>query len=226
MAITAGLFGDRGRKRAEKLGIDPNRLPPGQSPTEKFPVLTVGPTVQLPREQWSLSVYGAVDEPYAVRFDELTAMEQTTVETDIHCVTRWSKFDTTGVGVKASDLLERARVHADATHVLVHAHGGYSTNLPLNDLLLANVIVTHTFDGAPLEADHGGPVRLLVPHLYLWKSAKWVQSLEVRTSDELGFWERNGYHHRGDPWAEERRSVPEYVARQMRRDARERGIDG
>ncbi len=226
MAITSSLFGDRGKKRAEKLGIDPNRLPPGQSPTEKFPVLTVGPTVQVPRERWSLRIYGEVAQPLQVGFDELLAMAQTTVETDIHCVTRWSKFDTTWEGVRVADLLERAQVTDAATHVLVHAHGGYTTNLPLADLLLSDVLVTHTFDGAPLEADHGGPVRLLVPHLYLWKSAKWVQSLEVRTSDELGFWERNGYHHRGDPWAEERRSVPEYVARQMRRDARERGIGG
>jgi DMSO/TMAO reductase YedYZ molybdopterin-dependent catalytic subunit len=216
MAITSRIYTERGKRRAAKLGIPADRLPPGQSPTLKFPVLTVGPTPEVPPERWSLSVYGEVSQPYGLKLGELLALEQTTITTDLHCVTRWSKFDSVWTGVRVRDILERAQPHAEASHVLIHSYGGYSTNLPLEDLLGDNVLVAHRYDNAPLPHEHGGPVRLLVPHLYLWKSAKWVQSLEMRSSDELGFWERNGYHHRGDPWKEERRSVGEYVARMRR----------
>lgn len=204
MAITARMWGDRGKKRAEKLGVDPERLPPGQSPTEKWPVLTVGPTQHVAREDWALAFYGEVDAPFALRYDELLALPQAELTRDIHCVTRWSRFDVPWKGVRVRDLLDRAQVRPNATHALVHAYGGYATNLPLDDLLRDDVLIAHEADGKPLEPDHGGPVRLLVPHLYLWKSAKWVQSIELLEGDEAGFWERNGYHHRGDPFAEER----------------------
>ena len=142
---------------------------------------------------------------------------QTVWSGDIHCVTRWSKFgmDWRGVDVKA--LIERARPTAEASHLMAHCYGGYTTNLPLTDVLEHPALIAHEADGAPLAPDHGGPARLLVPHLYLWKSAKWIQRLEIMEGDELGFWERNGYHHRGDPWREERYSVDDYVARTLRR---------
>ena len=223
MPITPRAFGERGRRRAAKLGIDPARLPPGQSPTEKFPVLTLGATPRLDTATWSLSVHGLVAAPFALRWEELLALPQTALTTDLHCVTRWSTFDTTWVGVRVRDLLERAAPLPSATHVLVHAHGGYTTNLPLDALVGDDVLVAHTFDGRPLERDHGGPARLLVPRRYLWKSAKWVSGLELLDRDEPGLWERNGYHNDGDPWAEERHTADQWSVRQVRR--RLRGAD-
>lgn len=220
MPITPRAFGERGRRRAEKLGIDPARLPPGQSPTEKFPVLTIGATPRLDTATWSFSVHGLVASPFALRWEELLALPQTALTTDLHCVTRWSKFDTTWVGVRVSDLLERAVPAPSASHVLVHAHGGYTTNLPLDALTGDDVLVAHTFDGRPLERDHGGPARLLVPRRYLWKSAKWVSAIEVLDHDEPGLWERNGYHNDGDPWAEERHTTDQWSVRQVRRRLR------
>jgi DMSO/TMAO reductase YedYZ molybdopterin-dependent catalytic subunit len=214
------LFGDRGRKRAEKLGIDPARLPPGQSPTVKWPVLTVGPEPEVALEAWSLAVYGAVEEPYALRWDELQALPQARQVSDLHCVTRWSKFDVALEGVRVRDLLARARPAATATHALVHAYGGYSTNLPLAALRDEDVLIAHRAEGAPLAREHGGPARLVVPSRYLWKSAKWVQSIEVREGDEPGFWERNGYHNDGDPWLEQRTHADPLAFRTLRRRAR------
>jgi DMSO/TMAO reductase YedYZ molybdopterin-dependent catalytic subunit len=141
---------------------------------------------------------------------------------DIHCVTRWSKFGMHWRGVSVAALLERARPAPQAGHLMAHCYGGYTTNLPLADVLQRPALIAYEVDGAPLEPDHGGPARLLVPHLYLWKSAKWISRLEVLREDALGFWERNGYHHRGDPWREERYSVADYVARTLRREARAR----
>ena len=204
--ITAKVFGDRGRRRAEALGLDQMRLPPGQSPTLKFPVLSIGPTPRVDTATWALSIHGEADAPYALRWDELLALPQVQQTSDLHCVTRWSKFDTPWVGVRVRDLVERARPRASATHALVHAHGGYTTNLPLEALLDDDVLIAHTYDGRPLEPDHGGPARLLVPRRYLWKSAKWVSAIELLDHDEPGIWERNGYHNEGDPWTEQRRS--------------------
>ena len=135
------------------------------------------------------------------------ALEQVDVTCDIHCVTRWSKFDTRWRGVRVRTLLERARPRPGATHVMVHSHGGYTTNVPLDALLDDDVLVAHSFDGAPLEPDHGGPARLLVPSRYFWKSAKFVRALELMAGDRPGFWEDNGYHNDGDPWREQRHSV-------------------
>jgi DMSO/TMAO reductase YedYZ molybdopterin-dependent catalytic subunit len=222
MPITPRMFGDRGRRRAVSLGIDPDRLPPGQSPTVKWPVLTVGDTPQVTTAGWSLSVDGAVQEPYVLGWEALMAEPASDWSGDIHCVTRWSRFATNWRGVEVRALIERARPTGGASHLLAHCHGGYTTNLPLADVLDRPALVAYQADGAPLEADHGGPARLLVPHLYLWKSAKWIQRLEILDHDQLGFWERNGYHHRGDPWSEERYSVEDYVARAMRRNVRAR----
>jgi DMSO/TMAO reductase YedYZ molybdopterin-dependent catalytic subunit len=220
MPITSRIFGERGRRRAVKLGIDLARLPPGQSPTVKWPVLSIGPTPRVETSSWLLSIDGAVQKPYVVGWDALMSSPQVDWTGDIHCVTRWSKFGMRWRGVSVRDLLERAELQPDASHLMAHSYGGYTTNLPLADVLEHPAFIAHEVDGAPLDPDHGGPTRLLVPHLYLWKSAKWVHRLEVLDGDRLGFWEENGYHHRGDPWSEERHSVDEYVARARRRELR------
>ncbi len=222
MPITPRIFGERGRRRATSLGIEPDRLPPGQSPTLKWPVLSLGATPHVPRESWLLSLDGAVRHPYVLDWDAFQAVPQTEWHGDIHCVTRWSKFDMDWRGVSVSELIARAQPDPGATHLMAHCYGGYTTNMPLSDVLEHPAFIAHAADGRPLEPDHGGPARLLVPHLYLWKSAKWIQRLELMSEDRLGFWELNGYHHRGDPWREERYSVEDYVARTLRREARSR----
>jgi DMSO/TMAO reductase YedYZ molybdopterin-dependent catalytic subunit len=218
--MTSRLYSERGRRRAVKLGIDPDRLPPGQSPTEKWPVLTVGPTPCVDRDRWFLAVDGEVEAPFALRWEELMAMAQVDQVSDLHCVTRWSRFDMPLRGVRVRELLERARPTARASHALVHTHEGYTTNLPLAALLDDDVLIAHSADGRPLEPDHGGPARLLVPSRYLWKSAKWVNRIEVLDHDEPGFWERNGYHNDGDPWTEQRTHEDPLAFRALRRRAR------
>jgi len=225
MPITPRFFGERGKRRAVSLGIEPERLPPGQSPTVKWPVLSLGGTPRVSTEEWVLSIDGAVQAPYVLHWDEFLALADTTWSGDIHCVTRWSKFNMDWRGADVSALIARARPTPSASHLMAHCYGGYTTNLPLSDVLEHPALVAHEADGAPLQPDHGGPARLLVPHLYLWKSAKWIQRLEILSADELGFWEQNGYHHRGDPWEEERYSVDDYVARAMRRRVREAARD-
>ncbi|MHB1572268.1 MAG: sulfite oxidase-like oxidoreductase [Solirubrobacteraceae bacterium] len=220
MAITPRVFGERGRRRAASLGIDPSRVPPGQSPTVKWPVLSLGATPRVSTDQWLLSIDGAVRGPYVLDWEAFQSIAQAAWEGDIHCVTRWSRFDTRWRGVSVRELIERAGPTSEATHLLAHCYGGYTTNMPLSDVLDHPALIAYEADGEPLQADHGGPARLLVPHLYLWKSAKWIRRLELLDHDELGFWERNGYHHRGDPWREERYSVDEYVARATRRRIR------
>jgi DMSO/TMAO reductase YedYZ molybdopterin-dependent catalytic subunit len=220
MPITPKMFGDRGKRRAVHLGIDPDRLPPGQSPTVKWPVLTVGSTPDVATDQWFLSIDGAVEEPYVLNWQQLRGEAVTDWAGDIHCVTRWSKFGMNWRGVDVCALLERARPTADATHLLAHCYGGYTTNLPLSDVLEHPALIAYEADGEPLAPEHGGPARLFVPHLYLWKSAKWIQRLQLLDHDQLGFWERNGYHHRGDPWRQERYSVDDYVAKANRRELR------
>lgn len=205
---TAAEYGERGRRRARTLGIPSDRLPPGQSPTLKFPLLQIWRAPKMADDLWTLRIHGEVEAPYELDLDALRALPAVDLTTDIHCVTRWSKFDTRWTGVRVSDLLERARPTARATHVLVHGHDGYTTNLPLAALLDDDVLIAHAYDGAPLERDHGGPARLLVPERYFWKSAKWVSALELLDHDEPGIWERNGYHNDADPWTEQRRSAP------------------
>jgi DMSO/TMAO reductase YedYZ molybdopterin-dependent catalytic subunit len=226
MPITPRIFAERGRRRARALGIDPDKLPPGQSVTVKWPVLTVGPTPSVAPARWRLTVDGAAGAPFSLDWSELMDAPQLDWAGDIHCVTRWSKFGMSWRGVSVAELIARAAPKPGATHLMAHSYGGYTTNMPLSDVTEHPALIAHTVDGMPLEQDHGGPARLLVPHLYLWKSAKWIERLELLEGDELGFWERNGYHHRGDPWHQERYSVDEYVARTRRREVRAEFADG
>jgi len=194
--ITRG-FG--GRRRPE---VDPSRVPPGQYVVNDFPVLSAGPTPRTPLDEWSFEIAGAVDEPVSWSWEQFLALPQETFTIDIHCVTKWSKLGTTWTGVAIDTLLEDVATEADYT--LAWADGEYTTNVPLEDLVDGRAWVVHTFEGEPLEPEHGGPARLLVPHLYFWKSAKWVRGLELTLDDTPGFWEEAGYHIRGDPWREQR----------------------
>ena len=197
-------FFDRNRKEVEEKGFDPSRLPPGQYLTERFPVLHVGDVPTYAPGEWNLTIGGLVDNPFTLTFEELTALPSVTLTTDIHCVTKWSKFDTIWRGVKLKDLLNRAGIQSDATHVMGHAEYGYTANLPLEDALLDESMVVWEYEGEPIEPIHGGPVRLLVPNLYFWKSPKWLRGIELMNADKPGFWERNGYHMYGDPFREQR----------------------
>jgi DMSO/TMAO reductase YedYZ molybdopterin-dependent catalytic subunit len=197
-------FFERNRKELIAKGIDPARLPPGQYLTDRFPVLHVGDVPEYGPTDWDLTITGLVDRPFVVSLDELRAMPSVTLTFDIHCVTKWSKFDTTWKGVRVRDLLDPAGVQSGATHVIEHAEFGYTTNLPLADITSDEAIVAYEFEGEEIEPIHGGPVRIVVPHLYFWKSAKWVRALELSDKDKPGFWERNGYHMYGDPFKEQR----------------------
>jgi DMSO/TMAO reductase YedYZ molybdopterin-dependent catalytic subunit len=167
-------------------------------------VLHVGDVPSYEPGQWDLSVHGLVDHPFTIGLDELRAMPSVTLTFDIHCVTKWSKFDTSWTGVPVRDLLARAGVQKRATHVIEHAEFGYTTNIPLTDITTDQAIVAYAYEGEDIEPIHGGPVRIVVPHLYFWKSAKWVRELELIDRDRPGFWERNGYHMYGDPFREQR----------------------
>jgi DMSO/TMAO reductase YedYZ molybdopterin-dependent catalytic subunit len=189
--------GFHGRRRD-----DDGRLPPGQYLTDDFPVLSAGPTPQVPLDRWAFTVRTESGDRHAWSWPELTALPTETVTVDLHCVTRWSKLDTEWRGVSLDTLLEDVETAAD--FALVHSYGGYTTNLPLEDLLDGQAWVAFEYDGDALAAEHGGPARLLVPHLYLWKSAKWVRGIDLLLQDEPGFWEQLGYHDYGDPWREQR----------------------
>ena len=195
MVISRGF---RGRPPAE-----PERLPPGQYLTRDFPVLATGPTPIDAAEGWSLAIRGAVERPRAWTWEELLALPTETVTADIHCVTQWTKLDTTWTGVPLDALLAEAGPRG-ATHLLAHCAGGYTTNLALDDVTGGRAWIAHEYEGEPLSAPHGGPARLLVPHLYFWKSAKWIRELELLEAEQPGYWEVNGYHMRGDPWREQR----------------------
>ena len=185
-----------------RTDVDASRLPPGQYETRDFPVLSAGPTPHRSLDQWTFDIVGAVGEEHGWTWEEFQALPRETVTVDIHCVTKWSKFDTTWTGVNVDRLLEA--VNPTGAHVVAYCDGGYTTNLPLADVTGGKAWVAWDADGQALTADHGGPARLLVPHLYFWKSAKWVAGLRLLDHDEQGFWERNGYHDRGDPWKEQR----------------------
>ncbi len=187
--------------------LDPaigERIPPGQYRTEKFPVLHYGSVPRTDLATWDFKVWGEVDSPYALTWEQFKQLPRTTVATDIHCVTRWSKLDTTWEGVPIRAILELAQVRPTATHVVSHAEQGYTANLPLGVLDDDDVLLADTFDGQPLEPEHGYPLRLIVPKRYFWKSAKWIRGLEFLDHDQLGFWERYGYNNDADPWKEER----------------------
>jgi DMSO/TMAO reductase YedYZ molybdopterin-dependent catalytic subunit len=193
--------GFRGRSREPAAG---GRLPPGQYLERDFPVLSAGPTPQTPLAEWTFSITGEVDAPRQWTWDEFRALPTETVTRDIHCVTKWSKLDTVWEGVSVDTLLDGVRPAAG--YVLAVCDGGYTTNLPLADVTGGKAWVAFAFGGAPLEPAHGGPARLLVPHLYFWKSAKWVRGLRLTAEDTPGFWETYGYHMYGDPWREQRYS--------------------
>ncbi len=201
------------------------RLPPGQYVSEKWPVLTYGETPLIAPERWTLRIFGLVDTPVVLSWRELQALPRTEWTADFHCVTRFSTLDNHWSGFSTRDVLGRARVRPEAAHLLVHCYGGYTTNLPLEDFLAARSLLVDRHDGKPLPIDHGGALRLIVPHLYAWKSAKWVNGLELFAEDHRGFWEENGYHTYGDPWREERFSSQETrEAYQVRKRAKELGI--
>ena len=191
--------GFHGRRRDD---ADPDRIPPGQYLTPDFPVLSAGPTPHTPLDEWSLTIHGAVDEPVSWSWDEFRALPADTFTVDIHCVTKWSKLDTTWTGVSVDTLLEG--VATEAEFLTAWSDGDYTTNLALQDVSDGKAWVVYDYGGEPLDPEHGGPARLLVPHLYFWKSAKWLRGLALTTDDDPGFWESVGYHNYGDPWREQR----------------------
>ena len=180
------------------------RLPPGQHLVRDWPVLDLGVQPDVPADRWSLRVHGAVREATTLDWAAFQAMPQQDSVSDMHCVTTWSRFDNRWRGVMTADLLARVQPMAEAAFVVLHSHDGYTTNLPLADFAAGDALLATHWDGAPLSRAHGGPVRLIVPHLYLWKSAKWLARIEFATADRAGYWEERGYHMRGDPWTEER----------------------
>ncbi|MBX5469673.1 MAG: sulfite oxidase-like oxidoreductase [Thermoleophilaceae bacterium] len=196
MAFTRGFHG---RRRSD---VDPARLPPGQYETNAFPVLSAGPTPHTPLEEWSFAIGGALGEARSWTWEEFTALPSETVTADIHCVTKWSKLDTSWKGVPVDVLL--AGTEPRGRFAVAWCDGGYTTNLPLEDLTGGKAWVAYQYGGEPLAPEHGGPARLLVPRLYFWKSAKWLRGLNLADQDEPGFWESYGYHNRGDPWKEQR----------------------
>jgi DMSO/TMAO reductase YedYZ molybdopterin-dependent catalytic subunit len=197
MAIVSRGF--RGRRRDEGEG---ERLPPGQYIVRDFPVLSAGPTPHTPLEEWSFTVQGAVEPERTWTWEEIHELPTETVTRDIHCVTRWSKFDTTWEGVSIDTLLDGLDIRG--AYVTAYSDGGYTTNLEMESVTGGKAWVVWNFNGEPLEPEHGGPARMLVPHLYFWKSAKWVRGLRVMERDQMGFWEGLGYHNHGDPWREQR----------------------
>lgn len=195
MSVISRGFGGRGDAPNE-------RVPPGQDLTDGFPVLSAGPTPRIDTADWRLTVTAADGRTSSLTWNQLMSLGSEEVTVDIHCVTRWSKLDTTWRGVSVGSVL--AKLDSEANHALVHCYGGYTTNLPLKDLLDGKAWIAYEFEGEELKPEHGGPARLLVPHLYLWKSAKWVNGIELRFDDQPGFWETLGYHEYGDPWREQR----------------------
>jgi DMSO/TMAO reductase YedYZ molybdopterin-dependent catalytic subunit len=191
--------GFRGRRHEPE--VDASRVPPGQHVTDDFPVFSAGPTPHTPLEQWTFSIV-VDDQRTEWTWEQFRKLPSETVTVDIHCVSKWSKLDTVCEGVSLDTLL--AKVEHDAPHALAFCDGGYTTNLPVADLTDGKAWIAFAYDGEPLDAEHGGPARLLVPHVYFWKSAKWVRGLALRDEDEPGFWEAYGYHLYGDPWLEQR----------------------
>jgi len=198
------LFEGNDRKQQERKMKQEGRLPPGQSLTLKWPVLHYGSVPRFEPSTWDFRVSGLVENPIRLTWNEFNALPRVQRNSDFHCVTRWSRFDNRWDGVAVQELLGRSHPLPSASHVLVHAEQGFTANVPLADLDRVDVLLATHHDGEPLPADHGFPLRLIVPHLYAWKSVKWVRSLELLDHDQPGFWEQNGYHMYGDPWKEQR----------------------
>ena len=197
-------FLSRRREELAARGVDPSRVPPGQYTTDRFPVLHAGVTPSIELATWDFTVDGFVAEPVKWSYDDIRAMPSSTLTADIHWVTKWTKLDTTWEGVSVPELMSRVELRPEATHVVVRAEHGFTANLALEDFVREDNLFAYRYEGEELEPDHGWPLRLVVPHLYFWKSVKWVRGLTFLDHDEPGFWERNGYHMRGDPWAEQR----------------------
>ncbi len=204
--------------RIDARTADRMRLPPGQVVTQKWPVLHYGTVPRVDLVPWTFEVSGAVEHPFTLTWAQLQALPRQETLCDIHCVTRWSRYDNLFEGVPLRPLLDRAGVTPDCRYVLIHAEQGFTTNVPLEDLTREANLLALKHNGVDLDPEHGGPVRLLIPHLYFWKSAKWVRGLQFLEEDYPGFWEQNGYHMRGEPWAEERYGRPDYS--RMRRGPR------
>ena len=193
-----------GRRNQEEEMKKQGRLPPGQSLTTKFPVLTYGPNPKFDPTTWDFRVFGEVEEERRWSWDEFQQLPTVDVTTDIHCVTRWSKFDTTWTGVQFKHLAELVGMKPSTKYVIAHCDYGYTTNVPIEDMMRDDVLLTYKYEGELLDPDHGAPLRTLVPHLYFWKSAKFLRALEFSTVDKPGFWEKAGYHNYGDPFKEQR----------------------
>jgi DMSO/TMAO reductase YedYZ molybdopterin-dependent catalytic subunit len=198
------MFRSRALRKVEEAGYDAARLPPGQYLTEKWPVLHAGTVPKTDLATWDFRVFGEVEEPLRLTWDEFSALPTTEVTIDIHCVTRWSRFDTSFRGVHWRELAKLVRPQPSAHFVLAHAEQGFTANVPLSAIEDDEALLAYDADGEPLTPEHGWPLRLVVPHRYFWKSAKWLRSLELRSSDQPGFWERYGYHNDADYWKEQR----------------------
>lgn len=198
------LFENNERKDLERRMRDAGRLPPGQSATLKWPVLHIGSVPRFDPATWDFKIWGQVESPLRLNWKEFSALPAQDVTADMHCVTRWSRFDVLWRGVPARTVLDLVKLKPAAKYVQVHAEHGYTANVPLRDLLQPNCLLATHHDGQPLPGDHGYPLRLVVPHLYAWKSVKWVRGLELLAEDEAGYWERAGYHIYGDPFREQR----------------------
>jgi DMSO/TMAO reductase YedYZ molybdopterin-dependent catalytic subunit len=198
------VFRSRAERKVEEAGYDPARLPPGQYLTEKWPVLHAGTVPQTDLSTWDFRVYGEVENPVTLSWDEFTALQSREITTDIHCVTRWSRFDTSFKGVHWSELAKLVRPKPSARFVVGHAEQDFTVNVPLSALEEPDALLAYAADGEPLTPEHGWPLRLVIPKRYFWKSAKWLRGLELLAHDEPGFWERLGYHNEADYWKEER----------------------
>ena len=198
------LFRSKAEDKVREAGYDPARLPPGQYLTEKWPVLHAGDVPKVELAMWDLRIYGEVEEPVTLTFEQLTHLPATEITTDIHCVTRWSRFDAKFKGVHWRELAALCKPKPSAQFVVAHAEQGFTSNVPLAALEDEHALVVYEADGAPLTPDHGWPVRLFIPSKYFWKSAKWLRGIELSAVDMPGFWERYGYNNSADYWQEER----------------------
>jgi DMSO/TMAO reductase YedYZ molybdopterin-dependent catalytic subunit len=181
------------------------KMPSGQSLTDGFPVLTYGPTPRMTKDELELRIFGLAEEK-VFRWHDLLALPTTNISKDFHCVTHWSKLDVSWTGILCTDFIKELKIQPEATHIMFHCYGGYTTNLAMEDFLAEGCMLAYSLEGKDIPLEHGGPLRSLIPHLYAWKSAKWLSGIEFMKGDRPGFWERNGYHMRGDPWKEERYS--------------------